>query len=425
MNNSTIQTNGVTSVQDNDIDKLNHSAESLITTAQHYVSNPERLRADLSKLKKEETIESGCLPEPAPDQFPYKMTLYNGFINYRERVINYVLNHQQPRSSTVRSFPTILDLEPNSICNFRCVMCQVSQWPNGQRANNMSFDDLKSFVGERPLYTEIKLHGMGEPLMHRKYCEMVSWLTGKDIWVRTSINGSLLHKRNNFIELIDSGIGEIQGSFDGASKEVFETIRVRSDFEQVVKNFKMLNQYANKKNRLYTRMWVLLQKSNRHQLYQFIELAKQMEFRRLTFSLSLNGWGQEPWEESNSELKLGSNLTVEEEEKICRLGEDCGIEITKWYQSERFSTRSKETMCPWVFHRPYITSDLRVVPCAIIANPDVLDFGDAKELENVWFGEGYRSFREQHLSGKIPTACKACYTDAPIDTSRKAQSKIT
>ena len=131
--------------------------------------------------------------------------------------------------------------------------------------------------------------------------------------MRTVISGSLLHIRHHIERLIDSGVGEVQTSFDGANKEVFESIRRKSNFEKVVENFTNLNKYANQMDRPYTRMWVVLQQKNRHQLFDFVELAKKMEFRRLTFSLSIGDWGQDSWKDKTEELQAISFSEEEEQ----------------------------------------------------------------------------------------------------------------
>jgi len=48
-------------------------------------------------------------------------------------------------------------------------------------------------------------------------------------------NASLLHLRDNYKKLVDTGVNEIQISIDGATKDVFEGIRVGSVFESVEK----------------------------------------------------------------------------------------------------------------------------------------------------------------------------------------------
>lgn len=376
-----------------------------VEEARFFIDNPEKLKEKI--LNQQQNIYS-TLQMPSVDKFTYDMTYYKGFIKYPYRLKNYIISKEQENSVTRDFLPTIMDLEPNSTCNFRCTMCQVSNWDNGKRANDMKFEDFKNFIDTNNHFTEVKIHGMGEPLLHKRYFDMVEYLSSQHIWTRTSINGSLLHVKENYKKLIDAEIGEVQCSFDGATKEVYEKIRVKSNFEQVIENFTILNTYANTKNRVYTRMWALIQKSNRHQIFEFVELAHKMGFKRLSFSVSLNDWGREEWNQNNK-MQEANRFTQEEHERLIELSKKYEIDITLWEQGSSYSTSSKEKLCSWIFNRPYISSDSKVVPCCMIADPSVVNFGDAVDFENVWNNEKYQNFRKLHLNGNIPQCCKGCY----------------
>ena len=162
-------------------------------------------------------------------------------------------------------------------------MCHVSKWKNGKRTSNLQLDTFKQFIDDNPQLAEVKLHGMGEPLLHPDYFENDPLSGQKYIWVRTSSNASVLHVKENFKRLIDSGIGEVQVSFDGATKEVYEKIRPRGRFERVMENCTLLNEYANSLDRLYTRVWVVVQKYNRHQLSELIRLQAKWAFTDLVY----------------------------------------------------------------------------------------------------------------------------------------------
>lgn len=377
-----------------------------LATAKDYLDNPEKLRNEVL-LNRKSYYQNG-LRNPEPDQFAYRLMRYRAFVNSPIRLKNYILSENEAFSVKPNYLPYIMDIEPNSRCNFRCIMCQVSEWNKGQRARDMSFEELKSFVDRSPQIIEAKLQGMGEPLMHKDFINMIEYLSEKNIWVRTTINGSLLHIRNHVERIIDSGVGEIQTSFDGATKEVFESIRKKSNFDRVVNNLTQLNQYANRKKRLYTRMWVVLQKENRHQLFEFVELAKKMEFRRLTFSLSLGDWGQDDWKEKTSKLQE-IPLTAEEEDRLLKIAQESNLDISTWAVAEKYSSDKKENLCPWPFKRAFVSSDMKIVPCCMIGNPEITELGSAYDFDKAWESESYQNFRQDHINGLIPKYCTNCY----------------
>jgi len=397
--------------RDVDLDIVNET-DKIRAEAEYFVKNKHELKTQCDNdfyENKKNILNSGRLDYPKADQYAQRLTYYKGFLEYPDRLKNYVISAHANYSLIRPYFPTIIDIEPNSRCNFRCKMCHVSSWEKGRRSYDMTLENLKLFISNNNHFTEVKLHGMGEPFLNKKYVEMLQYLDEKIIWSRTTTNGSLLHKRDNYIKLIDANIGEVQCSFDGATKDVFESIRRKSDFETVVSNLKMLNEYANYRDRLYTRMWVVLQKENIDQLYDFVYIAKEMGFKRLSFNSTLNDWGRYDWADSNSEIQI-DGLTKENHQKLLEMSEEFDIDISLWEQSGTYSTDSKDKLCPWIFSRPYISSDYKVVPCCMIADPSVINFGDADNFQTQWNSDEYQDFRKAHLDGEIPTICKNCYS---------------
>lgn len=376
--------------------------------------------SSVSTIEENRRFRRVQLPRPAPLQDELRTNLELALASDPRRRANYDLYQQSKRRNVhVEYLPIRLDIENVSRCNFRCGMCQVSGWgPTFKRAGDMSFEDFKSLVDEQYGLVEIKLHGMGEPLMGgAEFFKMIRYARSKHIWVRTNTNISLLHFRDNYKELIESGINEVQMSFDGATKETFESIRHGSNFEIVVRNSKLINDYCNDRNLLRTRMWVLLQHQNVGEFLQFVEIAHQVGFKRLTYSLNLHGWGQQQWIDTNRDVTAEDAITPELAQQAIERGRELGLEVTFWNITSQYDTTSPAKLCPWPFEWAYISSDLRVVPCCMIANPDVSDMGDAHTLTTTWNAEKLKQFRQDHLEGRIPPECQPCYVKQhrPVD----------
>jgi len=315
------------------------------------------------------------------------------------------------RTGEVLDFlPVKLDIENVSRCNFRCTMCQVSDWKKGQRAGDMPLDAFKRLLDEQYGAIEVKLQGMGEPLLQRDdFFKMIEYARRTHIWTRTTTNASLLHFRENYRKLIDADPNEVQISIDGADKEVFEKMRRGSRFDVVSKNCRLINDYCDAKSVTRTKMWVVVQKDNRHQFKDFVDLALRLGFRSLCFSLTLTGWGQDKWQKQNDEAGAGDSVPMDACFELVERGARLGVDVAFWDIGSKFNTRSPSGLCNWPFERAYVSSDLRVVPCCMIANPEALDLGDAADFAHTWNGEAYQTFRRAHLDGNIPKPCMACY----------------
>lgn len=349
------------------------------------------------------------LPRPYADHELRKLNLETGFRLFPERKENYLKYKAATRGRVLDYMPIMLDIENVSRCNFHCTMCQVSDWPKFKRAADMSFNDFKTLVDSQYGLIEIKLQGMGEPLLGKSYFKMIEYARSKYIWVRSTTNASILHLHDNYKRLIDSDICEVQISVDGATRETYEKIRCGGRFKRVAQNCCLINQYGRDEQRMRTRMWVVVQKDNFHELEKLTVLASELGFNRLTFSLDLNDWGQEQWKMANDQVDVHDQFEVEKAEYLVSLGKKINVEVTFWFIDEKYKTGDPQKICPWPFERAYISSDMRIVPCCMMASPEVFDLGDAQYLSREWNNVKMKNFRMAHLIGAIPDVCKSCY----------------
>lgn len=349
-------------------------------------------------------------PEPSLGTWAYELERRLALASSPRKLENYNRYLHSKRRSQIDYFPIKLDVENVSRCNYRCIMCQASDWPKGGRAADMPFEDFKRIIDEQYGLVEIKIQGMGEPLMQgAPFFEMIQYARSQHIWVRIITNASLLHLNENYKKLTDSDVNEIQISIDGAKKETFESIRRGSKFERVVENCKLINSYASSKNTYPTKMWVVVQKSNESELNDLVELAHDLGFRSLVFSLEIQDWGQDRWHEITDGLSARNQMTQEIAKNLISQGDRHGLKVSFWTVATKYSTSDVEKLCPWPFERAYVSSDMRIVPCCMIANPEVSDLGDARNFTRDWKGEAYKEFRQAHLEGNIPKVCQGCY----------------
>ena len=281
------------------------------------------------------------------------------------------------------------------------------------RPANMSFEDFKASIGSQKGLVEVKLQGMGEPLLNPDFFKMVEYAVAHHLWVRTTTNASLLHLNDNYKKMIDAGIGEIQISIDGATKETFEGIRRGSDFDLVVNNCKLLNSYAEQVGGAWrTSCWMLVQKENVHEVEQLLELAAKMKFTRLTYSIAISDWSKDNWTEINSKKETKDIFTEEYAQKLVHRGKELGIEVTFWDGKDKYvHDEKKNRICAWLFGRAYISADMRIVPCCVVSDSNTCDMGNAGNFMEEWNNNKYQELRRLHLEGKIPKMCRNCYME--------------
>lgn len=370
-------------------------------------------------------------PEPMPNRDFYISERGRRLEFSQECKENYskYLNSDR-RSETPNYLPIKLDIENLSRCNFRCVMCQVSEWAKGQRARDLEFHEFTHIIDENTGLVEIKLQGMGEPTLAKDdLFKMIRYARERHIWVRTVTNGSLLHLNDNSRKFLESDVNEIQISIDGADKKTFESIRVQSKFERVVQNVTDLNNLSKLMGKEVTKMWTVVQDKNIDQLKELIDLAKQMNFSSMVFSLDISDWGNEGWTDRNEQRSVGRIFDLGYANNLYSYGLNQGIKVAFWNINEKYDILDPNKLCEWPFERSYIASDSRVVPCCMVADPDTFEIkGSIKEqpekkvesldketnwsFVEIWNSKNYKNFRKSHLSGdasKLPKICQGCY----------------
>lgn len=343
-------------------------------------------------------------PEPSAGLEAYQAELEARLLDEKCRE-NYQRFKTRRLTADPDYLPVKLDIENVSRCNFACSMCAVSKWKKGTRAKDMSLECFKRLIDEQIGLVEIKLNGIGEPLMQGDdYFEMIRYARQKRIWVRMTTNASLLHLRGNYRKLVDSGVNEIDISIDGADKPTFEGIRIQGDFDRVASNCRLLNDYTQSLGITRTKMWTLVQRGNYERLEEHVHLAKKLGFKNLVFSLQLHGWGDGLLEARNRAEMV--EVDPQRLEALVSTGKGLGVRVSFWDVSDKFDA---EHLCPWPFERAVVTSDSRTVPCCMIGDPDKFELGKGLSFMKAWKSDEYKDFRASHLAGQIPEVCRGCY----------------
>jgi MoaA/NifB/PqqE/SkfB family radical SAM enzyme len=179
-------------------------------------------------------------------------------------------------------------------------MCQVSSPDFIKR--NMSLKTFKKIIDQNPQFIKIKIQGLGEPLVNKEIFEMIKYANDKFIKVNTVTNGSLLNNEN-IKKILAVKINELSISIDGASKKVFETIRLGSNFDTVIKNVENLTSNRSK-NIKKIQSLTLIQKKNFSELEDIIKLCKRLNLDEIQFQYLLTSWGKDDWKTINNEQQI-------------------------------------------------------------------------------------------------------------------------
>jgi len=158
----------------------------------------------------------------------------------RETAVEYLERRINPGEAlaTLSRFPRFFEIETVNACNARCPMCTINDW---QRKMPVMRDPIFAKIADeicehREEVIRVSLYRDGEPLLDKKLAQRIARL--KDGGVRRvsiSTNVALLNE-TAARDILEAGIDEVILSVDSLDKEVFEAIRVRLVWEEVMEN---------------------------------------------------------------------------------------------------------------------------------------------------------------------------------------------
>lgn len=285
--------------------------------------------------------------------------------------------HEYPTNFIVGNFPIHLDIESTNACNLRCPFCAVTfkNW-GPYRRGYMDLSLFKRIIDEgvENGLCSVKFSLRGEPMLHPKLCEMVRYAKEKgviDIYFNT--NATLLNERK-INQLIDAGLDRISVSFEGITREIYESYRVGASYEEVLSNVKKLRLTRDKRGLSYPqiRVQTVLLPELREGSPQYVEF----------------------WQSIADEVAY---LDARHETP----GDDHRGLVANW-------------ACPFLWQRMAVLWDGTLLPCLMhgISDFSLMSLGNVKEvsIKEMWLSEKLSQYRELHKSAQAHKleACDRC-----------------
>jgi MoaA/NifB/PqqE/SkfB family radical SAM enzyme len=324
------------------------------------------------------------------------------------------------------NLPRFLQVEPVGQCNLRCQMCPIQFRRDGPPYGPPAFMDFELFarlLDEFPDLEELQLQGLGEPMMHPRFFDMVALAAGRGIRVGTNTNLTLLTARRAEL-CITSGLAELHASIDGATAGTYERIRVRAHFDRIVRNLEGLVE-ARIRLGVETpkiRMVVVAMRQNLHEFPDLVRLAHRLSIDSVFVQHLCHDFGESSLPEHYRPMRDfvdEQTLAAEDPERVRRyfvearataraLGVDLRLPRTR-PRPHAPGTPGPER-CDWPWRGAYVSYQGLAMPCCMVATPDRISLGDMARdgAMAVWQGEDYRDFREALSSEMPPEVCRSC-----------------
>jgi radical SAM protein with 4Fe4S-binding SPASM domain len=277
-----------------------------------------------------------------------------------------------------RRYPLGVDIGTTNLCNASCIMCPHSKL---KKMGTMDMKLYKKIIDNcaKLKINMITLSFFGEPFLDKTIIEKIKYAKSKGMAVAFYSNASLLNEKFAK-EIIEAKLDGITISFDGATKETYEKIRVHLKFD-VVKN----------------------------NILNLIKKRKEMKSDKPKINLVLV-----ELEENKKEIKQFYNEWKSKVNSINIINmrnwaNDIQKEGTK--ESFHFNKKIKRRPCALIWLKMVVDWNGDVVLCCDDWNHSTI-LGNLKNqtIEEIWKGEKLRKIREAHVKGefyKVPL-CSGC-----------------
>lgn len=284
-----------------------------------------------------------------------------------------------PKLDIVTKFPSHLDIELSDACNLRCIMCiqGIEDGVKGASIIDTSFAKRLLDQGAGHGLQSIKLNWRGEPALHKDMVEIIQYAKSKKIRdVQMNTNG-LLYDAERIRAIILAGLDRVIFSMDGATKETYERIRVRANYEKLYENVMLFWKIRNDLGRVrpFIRIQMVRMKDNAHEVQQFLAM----------------------WKPYVDDIRIMDAYSASSESRTFSVGDQVPVGRAR---------------CPQPWQRMIVSRDGKVLPCCSDWHREWI-IGDATkdDLTAIWTGKKMTALRsllrEKRLDEFAP--CNHCF----------------
>jgi MoaA/NifB/PqqE/SkfB family radical SAM enzyme len=310
-------------------------------------------------------------------------------------MINFIAVKTQKwlRCDRVWGMPYRYNIDSTNICNLRCPVCPTGLGTIGRERGRIDFENFKAVVDQIAKYAYVlDLYNWGEPFLHPRIFDMISYAHRCRISVRLSSNMNYF-SREMAEKTVASRLDRIIVSVDGSTQETYEKYRRGGNLSKLLSNVGLLVEEKRRQDSLwpFILMRMLINRYNEDQID---------ELRRIAEDLGVDGF-------STGGFFVDTTDPAQIEEWLPT------DEAQSYYD---YSADKLENVwsCSDLWEGMTINWDGGVAPCCWLYHKKN-DFDNAfeKPVAEIWNGEAYVSSRRVFAfggpkDGPQKTICTAC-----------------
>lgn len=312
-------------------------------------------------------------------------------------------------------YPKYVEIEVTTRCDKRCILCEHTYWK--EPSVDLTFSQFEHIVNQFPNLKWVNLTGEGDAFLNRDYLRMIRYLKERGVAVYLVDSFNLI-TRNIAFELVRMGVDGIYISFDAATMETYEKIKVGCSYEKSLQNIKNLLEAKKVLNSPIPEICFryVINKLNVNEMPNFVRLVRHLALR--------HEWGD--WSKihfvgllSFPEIehlyvpKIPQYL-IQETLNAAEENPDGLPVVFAHTEPDKFPSINK--CLAWM--EPYIMIGGHVLPCCAVLMSNKRPWlrehalGNVfnRDFRDIWNDTRYRLFR--HIVNKsadpVPLLCKGC-----------------
>ena len=280
-----------------------------------------------------------------------------------------------PQVKIFDDFPPYLQIEPTSICNYRCTFCYQTDNEFNKRSTgfmgHMKLETFKLLVDQAEGNIEfISLASRGEPLLCPDIKEMLAYTRDKFLNLKINTNASLLDEQISH-SILTSGVKTLVFSADAADENLYSKLRVNGKLDKILANIKRFQEIRIKnypKSKIITRV---------------------------------------------SGVKISNQQNLDDMEKFWGSFVDqvAFVDYVPWENVYQSKYSGIQTPCSDLWRRMFVWWDGKVNPCDVDYKSE-LSSGDIKNhnISELWKSNNYINLRKKHIENLRTTVspCNKC-----------------
>ena len=280
-----------------------------------------------------------------------------------------------PLIKKLDKYPPYLQIEPSSICNYRCVFCFETDKTFTNKKNGfmgkMDINLFKNIIDQINGNIEfISLASRGEPLANPDIPEMLKYCSNKFLNLKINTNASLLDEKK-IHAILAGGVKTIVFSADAADEKLYSELRVNGNLKKVLKN---IENFQNIREKQYSKNSIITRVSG-------VKFNDKQNFDEM--------------------IKLWSGL----------VDQVAFVDYNPWENSYQKPSNDIQEPCSDLWRRMFVWWDGKINPCDVDYK-SLLSVGNIKDnnISDLWLSKKYNEYREEHLNSnrKKIKPCNSC-----------------